>query len=335
MTYDTFLSIIQKTNRVKIGDAISVLELLYQQAEDSDDAIDEYYKIYDLIDLIFQSNNFIGDNDDYHNIAVVCARHDDYDVACRFLEKGLEKYPYNVDLLADNLKYGMKCGHNQRCKEIYNILVSKKENWNWRAYRFIIDYLVDLTSIESFTQESDIISLISDFQTNLPDEEDAYLVEAEYLKSKNEISKSTNSNKRTFISVLEYATSNESPVKRTPKCDLKLADYYYTNGTNIEKAIQLLERCKKDSIEVQRSVNRSYVYLLSSLCKMTQYYELRETFNAETKDAFVRCLYQDYHIAALNSTDSRIRDCRRLIEAFIRETEIPYPYDDSINNMIY
>lgn len=335
MTYDTFLSLIEKTSRVKICDAIGILDNLYQQAQLSDDAIDEYYRIYDLVDLIFQRNTFIGDNDDYHNIAVVCAKHYDYDIACRFLERGLLHFPLNVDLLADFLKYGMRCGRNDQCKEVYKNLILRKSDWNWRAYRFTIDYLVDLINIDSTDRSDDIASLIVDFQLHLPEEEDSYLVEAEYLKNSKVAQNNPKFINHTFLSVLEYATSCNSPVKRTPKCDLKLADYYYENGMNIKKALELLERCKRDSIEVQRSVNRGYVYLLSALCKMAQYYDLKNELTIEEKNSYVRSIYQDYHIAALETEDSRVQDCKKLLESFIRETEIPYPYDDSVNNMIY
>lgn len=334
MTYDTFLSVIKKTARVKIRDVISVLDSLYQKASTSEDAIDEYYKIYDLIDLIFEQQDFIGDDDDYHNTAVVCARHDDYDVAYRFIEKGLKSYPYNVDLLADCLKYGIKCGLYDKCDAAYKNLLLRKSNWNWRAFRFSIDYLLDMSNIDCVDRNGEIISLIYDFQKKLPEEEDSYLVESEYLMNTNTDMKIPRS-KHTFISVLEYATSDESPVKRTPKCDLKLAVFYYNSGTNLERALELLERCKKDSIEIQNSVNRSYVYLLSSLCKMSKYYDNKKNASNEDIDLLVRDIYQDYHIAAIDSTDSRVRDCKNLIESFIRETEIPYPYDDSIENLIY
>lgn len=335
MTYDTFLAIIGKTAKVKICDAINVLNDLYRQAMASEDAIDEYCKIYDLIDLIFQQKIFIGDGDDFHNIAVICAKQDDFDSACRFLDYGLHYYPYNVDLLADYLKYGMKCNQSDQCRNIYKNLVARKSNWNWRAYKFAIDYLIDLTSIDLTDRNHDIISLISDFQTYLPDEEDAYLVEAEYLQNRSKCENNKDISEHTFVSVLQYAISDASPVKKTPKCDLKLASFYYNNGTNIEKAIELLERCKKDSIEIQESVNRNYVFLLSALCKMTQYYDIKNRIDSEAEETLVKSIYQDYHIAALGDNDSRVRDCKKLIESFIRETKIPYPYDDAIDNMIY
>lgn len=68
---------------------------------------------------------------------------------------------------------------------------------------------------------------------------------------------------------------------------------------------------------------------------MTLYYDTIETLNLEEKETFVKKIYRDYHIAALNTSDSRIRDCKKLIESFVRETEIPYPYDDAIESTIY
>lgn len=335
MTYNTFLAIIEKTSRVKIGDAIKVLEDLYQQAITSEDSIDEYCKIYDLIDIIFRQTIFIGDGDDYHNIAVICAKQDDYDAACRFLDCGLRQYPYNIDLLADYLKYGMKCNLYSQCEKVYENLIAKKDNWNWRAYRFAIDYLIDLSDMDLLERDQEIRTLIADFQTNLPDEEDAYLVEAEYLQNRNMSKCREDTEKHTFASVLQFATSDKCPVKRTPKCDLNLADFYYNNGTNIEKALELLERCKKDSVEIQRSVNRNYVYLLSALCKMTQYYDSNIKTSPESEEELIGSIYQDYHIAALGMTDSRVRDCKKLIESFVRETKVPYPYDDAVDNAIY
>ena len=335
MTYNTFMTLVERTGRVKISEAISVLEDLYQQASNLDDAIDEYCRIHDLIDMMFYQKSFIGDSDDYHNIAVVCAKRDDYDAACRFLKQGLKNYPYNIDLLADYLKYGMKCGLIEECQEAFLRLNTRKSRWNWRAYKFAIDYLIELTSMDLTDRSQTIEELISDFQKYLPDEEDAYLVEAEYLQDINACNDEEDASRSTYVSILQFATSEKSPVKRTPKCDLKLADYYYENGTNIEKAIELLERCKKDSVEIQRSVNRNYVYLLLALCKMTQYYELKDKISIEDLELLVGSVYHHYHIAALGMSDSRVRDCKKLIESFIRETRVPYPYDDGVDNMIY
>jgi len=334
MTCETFLSIVEKTKRVKIRDAMQVIEELYRQALAEEEAIEEYCKIYDLFDLLIQQSMFIGDSDDYHNLAVVCAKQDDFDAACRFLEVGLKKYPYCIDLLADYLNYGMQCDKEEICNEMYEKLISRKADWNWRAYRFAIDYLINLSDMDRVNRDEEIYSLIIEFQNKLPDDEDAYLIQAEFLSKKSENGKKGNNSEPTFVSILTYVTSDESPVRRTPKCDLKLADYYYNNGSNIEKAIQLLERCKKDSVEAQPSVNRSYVYLLSALCKMTLSYSNRIDDSWEEIETLAMDVYKDYHIASLNKADTRVYNCRSLIESFVRETGISYPYDDGIDNDI-
>ena len=331
MTYETFLTMVERTQKVKLGEAMRVIDRLYRQAASAEDAIEEYCKIYDLFDLLFQQPMFIGNADNYHNLAVVCAKQSDYDSACRFLDVGLEKYPYCVDLLADYLNYGVQCGRMEQCNDAYQKLISKKKDWNWRAYRFVIDYLMMLTSKDCYNRDDEIESLIVDFQKRLPDDEDSYLVHAEFVSKKGETTIHINDNEPTYVAILDYVTSEKSPVKRTPKCDLKLADYYY--GVDICKAIQLLDRCKKNSIEVQPSVNRTYVYLLSALCRMTQYYD-NINHGSKEQEELVMEVYKNYHIASLNRMDSRVYNCRNLIEAFIRETQIPYPYDDGVNNDI-
>ena len=52
MNYNTFVAIISKRENVKLREAMGILEDLYAQINNSEDAIDEYCKIYDLIDQI-------------------------------------------------------------------------------------------------------------------------------------------------------------------------------------------------------------------------------------------------------------------------------------------
>ena len=332
MNYETFISVINKTSRVKIRNAIKVIEQLYNDANDEEDSIDEYCKIYDLYDFLLEQSVFEGDEFDFHNLAIVCARQDDYLSACKWLDKGLEIYPFSIDLLSDYLNYGMQCNKIKECNNAYNKLLKRKDKWNWRAYKFSIDYLIALSNIDCSERDSIIEKLIVEFQRNLPYEEDAYLVEAEYLYRKNIIENDESAH--SFVSVLTYVTSDKCKVKRIPKCALKLADYYYDTGKNIETAIQLIERCKKDSVETQRSINREYVYLLSSLCYITRYYEMISKGNCKKIDIekTIKTAYHNYHIAALNMFDLRVKESKKIIESIVRETGIAYPFDDGIEN---
>lgn len=333
MNYNTFIAMLNKRSNVKLRDAMGILEDLYVQVNDSEDAIDEYCKIYDLIDIILQQKTYEGNDSDFHNLAVVCALQEDYEVACQILDKGLATYQYSRDLLADYLNYGMQCGRKEQCATVYKKLQEIKDCWNWRAYLFSIDYLKCLSSIDGVNIDEEIEGLIREFQKNQPEKEEAYLAEAEYLFDKNKIT-SKDENERSFVSVLEYATSEKCPTRRTPKCDLKLADYYFDNGIHLDKAIELLNRCRKNSSEVQKSINRKYVYLLLALTYMNQYYEMKKSLNKEDDSIqqIVMNVYENYHKAAAGSLDSRVRGCRHLIEVFVIESRVAYPYDDNIKN---
>ncbi len=335
MNYNTFIAVINRRSNVKLRDAMGILEELYAQANGSEDAIDEYCKIYDLVDIILQQKTYEGDDSDFHNLAVVCALQEDYEIACQILDKGLELYQYSKDLLADYLNYGMQCGRKEQCAIAYEKLQTLKDSWNWRAYLFSIDYLKYLSSTDGTNKDKEIIELINEFQANQPEKEEAYLAEAEYLFGKNMIA-SKDEKERSFVSVLEYAISENCPTKRTPKCDLKLADYYFDRGIHLDKAIELLQRCKKNSSEVQQSINRKYVYLLLSLSYMNKFYEIKN--NLQQDDELIRetimNVYENYHKAAIGSSDSRVQGCKHLIEVFVIESGVAYPYDDNIANYL-
>ena len=177
MTNETLTAIIQRTSRAKLRDVIDVVKDLYHQTETDGDAIDSYYKLYDLFDLVLQQPFLEGMESDFHNITVTCARQDDYDTACRFLDKGLIQHPECVDLLSDYLSYGMSCGRSDQCQIIYTRLLERRSAWSWRAYHFSISYLIKAAN----ACPKDILQLIKEFQTKYPTREESYLDEADLL----------------------------------------------------------------------------------------------------------------------------------------------------------
>lgn len=336
MTYDTLISAISIRNSINLSYFTEVIEDLLYEVDTESDCIDALTKIDDLVSLFCDQTEFEGDDDDFHNLSVAFARSEQYFNACRVLEKGLSRSAYSVDLLSDYLNYGMKCGKTTDCDKAYQKLKKIRNDWNWRAYQFSIDYLKERKKSRQNLDTNEIENLVNEFVKRIPDREESYLEKAEYLQAFG-----PNSDSETFLTVLTYATSDECPIQRTPKCDLTLADYYYNTEKDLDKAQVLIDRCKRNSVEVQLSVNRNYVFLLSALCGMSRYYDSRSSGEkSRIKEGSpewdkIMEIYLDYHTASSGKADSRVRKCKEIIEAFIRETSVPYPYeDDGIENSL-
>ena len=329
MTSETLRAQIERTGRVKMRDLIQVIDMLFYYSHAESDSIAYLSEKDELIALACSQELFEGNMEDFHNLSVELAREDDFFNACQVLEKGLERYAFSVDLLADYLSYGMKCGRESYCSELYNRLSNIKHLWNWRAYQFSIDYLKECQKNNPHPESNEIQVLINEFVSRMPDHEESYLEKAEYLK---DIEQPADG--ESFLSVLEYATSDACPIQRTPKCDLTLADYYYSVGADLNKTLALIERCKRNSVEAQMSVNRNYVYLLSSLCGISSFYDafgddISTGIEEESEQwNHVMKVYNDYHVATTGEQDSRVKKCKDIILAFSRETNVPYPYDD-------
>ena len=331
MTYETLSSIIELKGIVNLRYFREVTEELLQILDVESDSLDSVDKIDSLVSMFCSLNIFEGEEEDFHNLSVTFARADQYIFACRILEKGLTLYEYSVDLLADYLCYGMKCGKYAECEDVYKKLLKIKSNWNWRAYQFSIDYLIECRKSRPRMKTEPIKELVEEFVQNIPDKEESYLSKAEYLQTFEPTAK-----EESFVSVLSFATSGKCPVQRTPKCDLTLADYYYNTKKDLDAARKLINRCKRNSVEVQLSVNRNYVFLLSALCGISSFYDARtqkenddpQTMNEVIEEDTpewnnVMEIYRDFHIASAGRPDSKVRNCKDVIEAFIRETGVP------------
>ena len=332
MNYESLIALVKQSGRVKLNDLINVISSLLYNASTEEDAVEYLMKKDNLMTLIYEQHIFEGGSDEFHNLSVILAQEGEYYHACKILDKGLEKYANSIDLLADYLNYGMKCGEEERCKEIYKKLVMMRRRWSWRAYQFVIDYLKICLDRDASEDIDQIKEIADEFIQVIPDKEEGYLAKAQLLKEMRQ-----ENGEETFLAVLEYVTSDLSPVQRTPKCDLTLADYYYEIGKNLKAAKAMIERCKRNSVETQLSVNRNYVYLLSALCKISLFYdsikegETKKVEEGSQKEKEILDIYNDYHIA-VGTNDARILKHREIIEAFVKETGVPYQYDDGVVN---
>lgn len=287
---------------------------------DKEKQIELFYRI---ADSSLQKEEFIGTSMDFHNVGVECARRNAEDLACDYLERGLNKYPTSVDLLADYIKYGMVCDRLDRCKEYYNVLAEiPKNNWNWRAFRFSIDYL--MTELDRANRGNEIkqaaLTLSGEFRQYLPHDENGYLAQAEIHKKFNE--------RELEIAILEEAISK---IAKAPKSLLRLADIYYSDG-RLEEALNLLQRCEKDSLEPQMGVNQGYLYYLDGLCKsnilMTELDREDQVDREKIRNKVVK-IYDNMKIARKILKDEHnglIDEWKFIITLLEIKTKIEYPY---------
>lgn len=292
----------------------------------SDKEMDEGKQIellYTIAERSLKKEEFIGTSTDFHNVSVECARRNAEDLACDYLERGLSRYPKSVDLLADYIKYGTVCDRLEKCREYYNVLVGiSKSNWNWRAFRFSIDYL--MTELERGNNGDEIkklvLALSGEFRQYLPHDENGYLVQAELHNKFNE--------RELEISILEEAIAK---IVKAPKSLLRLADIYYSEG-ELEKALDLIHRCERDSLEPQAGVNQGYLYYLDGLCQsniLINEMNKEDQVEIEVFRSKVIEIYDNMKIARKILKDehsSLLDEWKFLITLLETKTRIEYPY---------
>lgn len=194
-------------------------------------------KMREVVNMILTDDiRLSGDVNAVHNVAVVYARKNYYDIACRILQKALriKKYAFNVDLLADYLKYStcFSADDQEQANEYYIRLTSiNRKKWNWRAYEFFIDYLVEELECSPDPYEEKIGIIL-----NLANEY------KEKFKNK------------------EYAD----------RAYRELADVYIKDDNYIKG-----EEILKEAVE-NSSVNMGYPYILYALCQIRGVYKKEE-----------------------------------------------------------
>ena len=224
-----------------------------QDAEGAEKLLD------DLLEALAVADPLVGEANDFHNFSVSISRLiNDNQKTIAIVEKGLEIYPNNTDLLADAIKYGYSCGKRAECKGWYQTLLTiDKARWTWRAFSFSIDYLLDeWTSNKNadYTIES-IIELAHSYQANIPDNEDAW--DCEY-----QIYAGTNQKDR-GLEVLENAIKK---FRFCPRCWLRYADIMMDNG-DFEKAEPIIKKILRNP-KSRENINISYVHFLDGQCKL-------------------------------------------------------------------
>lgn len=255
------LELLKKYLQTTKKSKIRLLEEYTESLINESDAEDVPLKLEELMEVALANEKWIGNFDGFHNYAVTYAKLGQEDLACQVLEKGLQLYPYNVDLLSDYIKYSVDCGEIDKSINYYQRLKTiPKERWNWRAFTFSIDYLLAITGIKAVTDlenlKEELFSLAEQFKKALPYEEQSYISLFDIYDHFNE----KEEGERVLLEALEQ-------LQIAPKSALRIADIYFSRG-DYESALRYLIRCERDSIEPQLSIDRGYLYLLITLCKV-------------------------------------------------------------------
>ncbi len=325
MKSGTYLNILEQRDSCNVEELHRVILDVYKEKKyDEDGNIEEdnqIVQLYEVVNSALKKNKFIGTSADFHNLSVECARRNAEEVACDFLERGLDKYPISVDLLADYIKYGVVCNRIENCRRYYSTLDRiPKSNWNWRAFRFSIDYLMVEMEREICGSEikQTMLSLAEEFRRYIPDDENGYLVQAEVHSRFNE--------KELEIAILEEAVAK---LPRASKSLLRLADIYYMQG-RVEEALSSLCRCELDSLEPQMGVSQGYLYYLDGLCQSNIL--LRELDNVQIERDAIRekelKIYDSLKIAkkSLDHSFNLQNEWKFLVNMLEVKTKVEYRY---------
>lgn len=258
-----------------------------------------------------------GSADDYHNLAVTLARRDEYALACQALDCGLARFPKNVDLLADALEYGTRCGRLEACRRHCRTLCRiPRRRWTWRGFSFYIDYqlfLLDRTDTDAAIDAlaADMLAVAADFARFFPYSEEPFRNEALVYAALNEAQKEEETLRRALASV-----------RVAPKCALRYADLLYDRGL-YSQAAEAIARALRDANRTQSSIREGYLYYLSGLCRFSAAQEAGSLQDLDESAA--REIYSDFELALESFQDRQASYAQVIREktiALVRKSRI-------------
>ncbi len=268
----------------------------------------------ELIDKILSATTLSGNANDFHNLAVQLARKDEYLLACKVLECGLTHYMREADLLADYLTYGVSAiekNENEdiiknNCQNYFQVLNSiPRVLWTWRAYSFMIDYMLYRCNQECSSNEEaeakkqEMLMLAREYRMAFPYDEDGYISESDIYRRFHE--------PENELCILEEGIKK---IKVCPKCALRCGDIYVDRG-EYQKAMVKIKRCVQDANQTQSNINEGYMYYIFALCKIAVLQKKKQDYVYDAKT--IQDIYSDFNIALKRFGDNH-SDYRSVIK---------------------
>lgn len=205
-----------------------------------------------------------GSADHYHNYAVTFARESEFTLACDILLCGIKRYHANVDLLADFLEYAIQSSndeHYKQCEAIFACLQSRRPQfWNWRAYDFSIDYLLDKLD-RGIGDPGEIhakcLELAKEFQQRISDNELGFIAEANVHATFGEKTKQFQTLKKALARTGFHAVQSA----------IALAEIYIKRN-DPQEALKCVNRVLADLADINTRSTPARVYSLQIICKV-------------------------------------------------------------------
>lgn len=233
----------EKESNFSLSDTLELLSRVHEMVSDEEDDDD-----------CFDNTDEDMDDDDYHNKAVSLALRGRNQEAAKLCIRGLKKFPFCVDLLADTVMYSAKTGDMQTAADYYARLKSSIpfSRWNWRAFTFSFDYLLKADPIAN---EEECRAIIARYREYIPYTEKADMAESELEAALGNAERS--------LDVLREAIRTRP---NACQCALRLADMQMDRGL-FEEVVATTSYGIAASAEPQPSINVSYLYYLRTLAK--------------------------------------------------------------------
>lgn len=336
ITFVDYMNQIERLGKVSIREAYQQTKsLLSNQLGGDESDIDKtaIERANELLNIVLSLKQN-GTANDYHNYAVSFAVVQDYDAACEILEKGLLRTPKNVDLLADFIAYAphsSRVNWKEECdkkrEELGNI---NMHLWTWRAYDFIIDYLLEQldNSVDDLEDIKKVLdTLVKAYKERFPSDEKPFF--SEYL-----IKLKFGENESAALFTLKEQVIN-NPNIHPFRVALRLAEFYYENN-EFEEAINLLNLVNNRDLDDNSSSIIYNIYYLKFMAKALSVLKYINDNNINSGDKMsenivkqVKSSYDDFRVLKQSGNSEKITKATTYRKLLSTLTRIAYEDIDS------
>lgn len=286
--------------------------------------------LFETVQELISQKTQIGNSDQFHNFSATLGGNGFDSLACDVLDIGLERFPMNVDLLADYLIYGIDCERLDKCAVYFNTLESiEKSEWTWRCFAFGIVYFnllrnsIAKTIEERNQYKKKVAELARAYKKYLPYEEGGYRECAKLMEKKPQVK----------LKLLNDALNNEL-VGSCPACAFEKAEILFQQK-KYEEARDAINRSLEDSInQTQGGVKENYLLFLRGLCEYALMLQCIRNGESLPEDNVIG-IYADFNKALRDLDESHQAKIKIRTQDLVEDTKIQVPNDmDRLLNLI-